>query len=388
MPDQTIETDVSYSEFQVIKNIKFLNDLNITGGIIRNQTNSKSGLPYKGILPVNYLENYAIYTQLDKKFWGRLNVSAGFRDEFFKVNDEEVASQPIFRSGLNLQLTDATFLRYSYGQGYRFPTITEKYIHSDIGGLAIYPNPILKPETGWNTEFGIKQGFKIKKFVGFIDVAAFWQEYQNTIEFTYGVWDKDKDIFGDDSISAGFKYLNTGPTRVKGFEVSLPGEGKITNDFKIDILGGYTYVLPQAVNPAGVFATDSTPQTMSYNFTSTDTTGNVLKYRFQHHAKADLQLTYRFISIGGSWRYYSYIQNIDMVFYLFEPQMHSGIEKYRNKNNKGIHLFDVRIGVDVTKKLKASFVVNNVFNLSYSLRPLKIESPRTFALRFSFNFGG
>lgn len=386
MPDQTIETDVAYSEYQFIKNIKFLNDLNITGGLVRNQTNSKSGLPYKGILPVNRLENYAVYTQLDKKLWNILNVSAGFRGESFKINDEEVVAQPIFRSGLNLQLAEATYLRYSYGQGYRFPTITEKYIHSDIGGLAIYPNPILQPETSWNSEIGFKQGFKIKNFVGFIDFAAFWQEYENTIEFTYGVWDRNKDMFGDDSLSAGFKYLNTGRTRVKGLEVSLPGEGKISKDFKINILGGYTYVLPQAVYPDQVFATDSTPQEMTYNFTSTDTTDDILKYRFQHIAKVDLQLTYKFLSVGGSWRYYSFIQNIDQVFYLFEPVMQSGIIEYREEHNKGIHIFDARLGVDVTKKIKIAFIVNNVYNLSYSLRPLKIESPRTFALRISFNF--
>ncbi len=386
MADQTIETDVAYSEYQFIKQIKFLGDLNITGGIVRNQTNSKSGLPYKGILPVNHLENYAGYMQLDKKLWERLNVSAGFREESFKVNDEAVVAQPIFRSGLNLQLTEGTFLRYSYGQGYRFPTITEKYIHSDIGGLAIYPNPILQPETSWNSEIGIKQGFKIRNFVGAIDFAAFWQEYENTIEFTYGIWDKGKDMFGDDSLSAGFKYLNTGNTRVKGFEISLPGEGKISKDFKINILGGYTYVIPQAVNPNEVFATDSTPQEMTYNFTSTDTTNDILKYRFQHIAKVDLQLTYKIFSAGGSWRYYSFIQNIDQVFYLFEPIMKSGIIDYRLAHNKGIKIFDARFGVDVTKKCKIAFVVNNLLNLSYSLRPLKIESPRTFALRLSFNF--
>lgn len=386
MSDQTIETDVAYSEYQFIKQIKLLGDLNITGGIVRNQTNSKSGLPFKGVKPVNHLENYALYTQLDKKLWNILNLTAGFRGESFKVNDEEVVAQPIFRSGLNLQLTETTFLRFSYGQGYRFPTIHEKYIHSDIGGIAIYPNPTLLPETSWNSEIGFKQGFKISNFIGFIDFAAFWQEYQNTIEFTFGTWDIDKDMFGDDSVSNGFKYLNTGQTRVKGFEVSLPGEGKISKDFKVNLLAGYTYVLPQAVYPSDTFAIDSTPQPMSYNFTSTDTTNDILKYRFQHLAKVDLQLTYKIFSLGGSWRYYSFIQNIDMVFYLFEPQMKSGIKEYREEHNKGINIFDARFGVDIGKKCKVACVVNNVYNLSYSLRPLKIESPRTFALRLSFNF--
>ncbi|MFY9311126.1 MAG: TonB-dependent receptor [Bacteroidia bacterium] len=380
----TNNSNVIYCDYQLIKQLK--NGLNITGGFVMNQTYAHSGTPYKGILPENHLQNFAYYAQLDRKFWKILNLSAGFRNETFIMNDEKPVSKSIFRSGLNLQITEATFLRASYGQGYRFPTITEKYMRSDIAGLSIYPNPILKAESSWNTEIGIKQAFKINNFIGALDVAVFWQEFTNTIEFTYGVWDRDKDQFGDDSLSAGFKYINTGATRVRGFEVSLPAEGKITKDLKIGILADYTYVLPQAINPNKVFITDSTYTEMTYVYSSTDSTNNVLKYRFQHIAKIDFQVTYKKFSIGGDFRYYSNVQNIDKIFYVFEPQMHSGIEKYRNTHNTGVRVIDARIGVDVTKNFKIAFIVNNALNLSYSLRPLKIESPRTFAVRLSCSF--
>jgi iron complex outermembrane receptor protein len=379
------ETNVAYSEYQLTKEIN--EGLNITGGIIMNQTYSNSGLAYKGVLPNNHLQNFAGYTQVDKNMWKVLNISLGFREEAFIMNDTKVVTKPIFRSGLNLKLAEATFLRSSYGQGYRFPTITEKYIYSNLAGLTIYPNPQLEPETSWNMEIGMKQGFKINKFTGYVDFALFWQEYTNTIEFTFGVWDKNKDIFGDDSLSTGFKYLNTGPTRVKGFEISLPGEGKISKNLKVNILGGYTFVMPQALEPNEVFAVDSTKFPMSYASSSTDTTNYILKYRFQHIAKIDLQLTYKAFFIGGDFRYYSFVQNIDKIFYLFEPVLHSGIEKYRNENDNGTIVVDARIGMDITKKFKVSFIVNNAFNKNYSLRPLKIESPRTFAIRLSLNFG-
>lgn len=380
----TNNSNVFYCDYQIIKLLK--NGLNITGGLVMNQTYAHSGTPYKGVLPENHLQNFAYYAQLDRKFWKILNLSAGFRSETFIMNDEKPISKTIFRSGLNLQLTQATFLRASYGQGYRFPTITEKYMRSDIGGLAIFPNPVLKAEASWNTEIGLKQAFKINNFTGALDIAYFWQEYANTIEFTFGVWDRDKDQFGDDSLSTGFKYINTGPTRVRGFEVSLPAEGKITKNLKIGILGDYTYVLPQAVNPREVFIIDSTPTPMSYVFSSTDTTNNVLKYRFQHIAKVDLQVTYKWFSVGGSFRYYSNVQNIDKIFYLFEPQMKSGIENYRNTHNNGVRVVDARIGFDINKNFKIAFIANNALNLSYSLRPLKIEAPRTFAVRLSCSF--
>lgn len=379
------ESHVAYSEYQFTKPLKEW--FNITGGVIMNQTYSNSGMEFNGVEPENHLRNFAGYTQLDMKVRKVLNLSVGSRVESFIMNNEKAISHPIFRSGLNLKLAEATFARYSYGQGYRFPTITEKYMYSDIGGLPIFPNPELEAETSWNTEVGLKQGFKINKFIGYLDVALFWQEFKNTIEFTYGVWDKNKDIFGDDSLSVGFRYLNTGRTRVRGFEISLPGEGKISRNVKLNVLFGYTYVLPQAVNPGYVFAIDSLQYPMSYDSTSTDRTDNVLKYRFQHLPKIDVQTTYKAFFIGGSCRYYSFIQNIDRVFYLFDPVANYGIITYREENNKGITIVDARVGMNITKNLTVSFIVNNVFNKSYSLRPLKIESPRTFAMRLSYDFG-
>ncbi|OFY84050.1 MAG: hypothetical protein A3F72_11765 [Bacteroidetes bacterium RIFCSPLOWO2_12_FULL_35_15] len=376
--DQSNETNVLYSEYQFSKQLTHIEGLNLTGGIVMNQTYSHAQLYNNGVSPNNHLQNYAAYTQLDKKIWRVLNASLGFRGEYFKMNNEEYVAKPIFRSGLNLKLAKITFLRYSYGQGYRFPTITEKFINTSTGGIAVYPNTQLRPETSWNTEVGLKQGFKIKNFVGFVDLAAFWQEYQNTIEFVYAFWNKDE--YG--GYLPGFKFVNTGDTRIRGLDASLVGEGKITKDFKIDIIAGYTYTLPQSINPNNVFATDSLPNKMTYINTSTDTTNNILKYRFQHIAKVDMQLSYKMFSIGGSWRYYSFMKNIDYAFYYFDQHiLPSGIKKYRKEHNKGTQIIDARIAYNITKKLKAAIVVNNVMNQSYSLRPLKIESPRTFSIQ-------
>ncbi|MGZ4048582.1 MAG: TonB-dependent receptor [Bacteroidia bacterium] len=378
--NQSNETNVLYSEYQFNKQLTAIEGLNITGGLVMNQTYSHAALYNNGVSPDNHLQNYAAYTQIDKKIWRVLNASLGFRGEYFKMNNEEYVAKPIFRAGLNLKLAKATFLRYSYGQGYRFPTITEKFINTSTGGIAVYPNPQLQPETSWNTEVGLKQGFKIGNFVGFADLAAFWQEYQNTIEFVYAFWNKDQ--YG--GYLPGFKFVNTGDTRIRGLDASLVGEGKISKDFKIDVIAGYTYTLPQSIHPHDVFATDSLPNKMTYINTSSDTTNNILKYRFQHIAKVDLQLTYKIFSIGGSWRYYSFMQNIDYAFYYFDQHiLPSGIKKYRETHHSGTNIYDARIGCNVTQKLKVAFVVNNIFNLSYSLRPLKIESPRTFALQLS-----
>ena len=39
------------------------------------------------------------------------------------------------------KLFEETYLRASFGQGYRFPTIAEKFVQTQVGPLNIFPNP-------------------------------------------------------------------------------------------------------------------------------------------------------------------------------------------------------------------------------------------------------
>ena len=170
----------------------------------------------------NNARTLAAYMQLDKKFFEKLMVSAGIRYEDYKVNKDR-DSKPVFRAGVNYQLFAHTYVRGSYGQGFRFPTIGERFIQTSVGTQNIYPNPGLLPESSWNAEIGVKQGFKIGEFGGFLDVAAFRQEYDNYIEFTFGQWGPDASDF-DNFLGLGFQSVNTGGARVTGFEISLTGE--------------------------------------------------------------------------------------------------------------------------------------------------------------------
>ena len=123
-------------------------------------------------------DNAALFFQYDQRFWDRLSVSAGVRAEYYRVNNHrreaetkvfgtKIPFRPVFRAGLNYQLADYSFIRASFGQGYRNPSINEKYLRKDIGGVGVYPNPNIKPEKGFNAELGFKQGYKIGNFQGF-----------------------------------------------------------------------------------------------------------------------------------------------------------------------------------------------------------------------------
>jgi iron complex outermembrane receptor protein len=383
--NQSNSTNMFLGDYQFFKSIEKLGDLNFTGGIYMNQTFSHANIYAGSGSPDNTWQNVAAYMQLDKKLFNVLNVSLGFREEYFKVNTTETVWKPIFRAGLNLKLTNTTNLRWSYGQGYRFPTITERFIITSTGGISLFPNPEIKPESSWSTEIGVKQSIKIGNFIVYADVVAFWQQFQNTIEYIFGNWDPN--------MAAGFKFLNTGDTRVKGYEISFTGGGKLYNNLSINLLAGYTYILPQTLNPDYVFATDNPadgfiPTDLTYANTSTDTTNNILKYRFQNQVKADVELIYKKISLGASLRYYSFMQNIDNTFYTLDESkvLPTGITKYREIHNMGTTIIDLRTSYQFTKSINAAFIVNNVVNLQYTLRPLKIESPRTFTIQVSARF--
>ena len=130
-------------------------------------------------------------------------VAGNYKDTI--PNGKISEGKPVFRLGANYQLSQATFLRASWGQGYRYPTIAEQFIFTNAGGLNIFPNPSLKSETGWSSEIGVKQGFKIGEWNGYVDIAAFWSEYQGMMEFQ--------------SVQLGFfafQSLNIGDTRIIG----------------------------------------------------------------------------------------------------------------------------------------------------------------------------
>lgn len=382
--NQSNKSDVYYGEYQISKEVQFVKALHLTGGLVMNNTKASSELYTFSGNTDNSLQNYAALIQADKKLWNIVNLSAGYRLEYYTLNDSEEVFQPIARGGISLALTKGTFLRASYGQGYRYPSITEKYIFTSAGGLFVFPNPELIAEKSECIEVGIKQGFKIGKFLAYFDLAFFKQKYENTIEYTYARWIPD---------SAGFKFVNTGTSYVKGYEISLAGGGKIFRDLSLNLLLGYTYTLPQSDSPNEVYGNDNPgpgfiPTELSYANTSTDTSNRILKYRFQHTAKGDIEISWKNVSIGFSARMFSFMENIDKLFYdLDVPSiLPSGIRKYREEHSGATVIYDARIRKKFNKIFAIALLSNNLTNTSYSLRPLKIEAPRTISLQLTADF--
>ncbi len=353
--------------------------------------------------------NVAGYTQVDRKFFNRLNVSAGMRLEYYSLDDKENIStyqrikngdtttlpfQPVFRAGLNYQLTKTTFLRGSFGQGFRFPSVAEKYVTTSVGSLKLFSNPGLLPEHGWSSEIAVKQVFKIGGWKGYLDVAGFYTRYNNMTEFTWGLYAPTGMPLSFNPSSpgyllnwVGFSARNAERAQISGIEVELAGAGKIN---KVDVytLFGYTYMNPITLNNDSAYrATFSNPES------------NILKYRYKHLIKGDIQFDWKIFSIGMSVRYNSKMINVDQTFYNLQvpivgtnsfinlgDMLLPGFPSYRKRFGGAALVFDARFMLKLSNTTKLGIIGNNIFNREYMGRPGDVQAPRNIAVQFNVKF--
>ncbi len=383
---QDNQSEIFYSDYQWQHHFKHLN-LRVTSGTTNELVIAKSDL-FQGH---NSRKNHSLYSQLDKK-WNKLNLSFGTRYEHFQVSSEErffidgdsinkyTSAKPVFRAGANYQVGEATYLRSSWGQGFRFPSMAEMFISTTYSGVMIFPNPELKPETGWSAEIGLKQGLKMGDWMGYIDAAVFLMRYDDMMEFSFGQWEN---FISNEEPGMGFKSVNVGKTEISGIEISMNGQGKINENLSINIISGYTFMNPIPLNPSEVYAQTTDPfdptiiENVTYENSSSDPT--ILKYRYQNIAKFDLEMNYNKFSLGSSFRYNDFMKNIDSIFTMGVPV--GGINEAREKFKNGDFIVDFRTSYRLNPITKIGIVINNVFNTEYMSRPANMMPPRTIAIQ-------
>ncbi|MFN8283466.1 MAG: TonB-dependent receptor [Chitinophagales bacterium] len=373
--DQDNANDFYYGEYQYQRKIDKWNFV-VTGGVVGSYVNSKAQLFGD---TVHQGTNIAGYFQLDKKFFKILNISYGFRFETNRIDKDKWETKPVSRVGINIQAAKYTFIRTSFGQGYRYPTVAEKYIETSLSSsFGIYPNRNLISETGMSVELGIKQGIKLGKYVkAFADVAAFFTEYKNMIEFNLAV--KDSKL--------GFQAKNVPTkTRIFGLEASIGGEGKLFGKFPTTLNLGYTYIVPQYADFKNY---DKALDIAQYN---------VLKYRIRHQFVGVWDIDFKGFTFGVTGQFYSFMENADVIFDLILPSYKayraSHLKKGSSINDpkpkfKGDFILDTRIGYHFTKEnrdFNFSFLIKNITNREYTLRPTLIEPPRSYGFRMDMTF--
>ena len=396
---------IYFSEYQFQK--QFGNGITLTSGIsdIYNVVVSK-------LFGDHTSNNIAAYGQYEHKI-GKLDITAGARLEYFEMDGKSgdtdfmllkkdsltIPFYPVFRTAFHYELVKYTHLRASLGQGIRYPSVAERYTQTSVGALNIFPNPSLRPEIGWAAEIGLKQGVKIGSWKGMLDVAAFVNEYSNMMEFSFIYFNpitqqplnpvnpSPDDIQfltnGQYNIAdwVGFQAQNAEKARITGLDLSFNSSGKIGGVELISLLG-YTYMNPISLNNNPLYTA---------NFSDKNT--NMLKYRFKHLAKADVEVNYKKLSAGFSCRYNSFMKNIDLTFEEdLDPSLNTtvyllpGLKEYRKKYNKGSLVFDFRFGYKINEFMRIGLIANNILNTEYSSRPGDIQAPRNFMLQLQMKF--
>jgi len=311
----------------------------------------------------------AVFTQASATLLSRIKYNLGFRWETYQLNDVREYSHPVFRTGLNYQLLQHTFLRLSLGQGYRFPSIAEKFTATQVGALNVFPNPDLESETAWSADAGIIQAYQFGSLKGYVDLSVFRSEYTNMIEFTF-------DLYLPDATTSptldyvGFKALNVGKARITGAEIVLNAEQSI-GQLTAGIQGGYTYIYP-----------------IDLSISEDSTVTNILKYRHRHSIKGDFYLSWRRWTTGVSAIHNSLMERVDDVFInpLFGNLILPGYPDYYNENRKGYTTVDLRLSCDITKGTSLSVIGKNILNVEYLGRPGDIQPHRNIMMQFLMKF--
>jgi len=437
--------DKYYAELQYHRKWDFKNfTMNLVSGVV-NQYDDVN--PPKGasgsLFGKNNDENFSIYAQTDFKFFSKLTLSLGARWEYFYMrhyvadsngvqqlqlaqNSLKQLDYPLMRVGLNYQAAEATFLRASFGQGFRYPSIAERYVSTSVGALTIASNPNLQPEQGYSAEVAVKQGFKFggSSWAGFIDLSGFANFYTNMTEFSFGqfgpqsAWNDYTKEYG-----FGFASQNIGKTRILGTELVMASQGHI-GQVDLDFMAGYTFIDPRSLNwndslaifnyqgyqlsnplpsaqaPASSAynaANRANPNSTEITYAQTSTTStNLLKYRSPHTLKIDITANWKGLEVNTNLQYSSYQKNIDYAFIspLFralEGTAFQGLYQWRSAKEaipigqgRGDIVWNARIGYGFKPGIKIVFLVKNLLNWEYTPRPAYFGQPRSFELQASY----
>ncbi|MBQ7438952.1 MAG: TonB-dependent receptor [Paludibacteraceae bacterium] len=416
-----------YVDYQFAKQWK--SGVRLTTGINWNHITNTAN-----ITGTHQTDNLAAYLQYDHRIANRLSLSAGVRFEYYRMdNDLKEANiqigkwlcpvRPVFRAGLNWEIYKAGFLRASFGQGYRNPSITEKFARKDIGGVGVYPNHNIKPESGFNAEIGYKQLYKFGPVSGTLDVAAFYTEYQNMIEYQFGLFrNSDYTMINsmDDVISEvqnmindikttkslsnagigiGAQFVNVNHARIYGAEVSTAGKVDIQKGMDLRYSIGYTFTEPEDMdNDKRIEEEKTYSDPLQMKNKSNDS--KYLKYRNKHSFKTTIDYTYKWLSLGVNMSYRSKILAVDYIMvdervkeqkdlmdyarmFIFGYEDGLSLHDYWMNHNNGIFTMDLRASVRFKEHVEVQFMVNNLLNTEYSYRPMALAAPRTFVCRLN-----
>lgn len=121
-----------------------------------SQTSHAAYLAMESTLPADFTLSYGVrYTLVESEMTRAEKIEKGKISSAGALGSE-TDSSPVFNVGLVWSGIDNLALRASWAQGFRAPTLDNKYISTTKADTTILANPDLKPETSNNFEVGAR----------------------------------------------------------------------------------------------------------------------------------------------------------------------------------------------------------------------------------------
>mgnify|MGYP006266133653 CR=1 FL=1 len=343
------------------------------------------------------------FLQMKFKIGDRLNLLAGGRWQYEEVQGDTVQSienkgtaplfekqtmnEPIFRAGLNYRPAVGTFIRASFGQAIRSPSVAERFTSTAAGPIIVIPSPEIGIERGWTAEVGAKQLYSFgNKIRGFVDVSAFWLEFENMVEFYV-----DTDLLINQG-EIGFRAQNLSNARVQGLEGNINFQYETNENWNIYFTGGITFTDPIDLDgDESLDGDDSLPKFQAAALQSVlggfegefpQDLPRTLKYRNRTIGRASLELAYKKWSFTTNYRYTSEMVNVDMIFLI--PGFFPGTADFRANNPGGWQEVDFILAYRVPS-YTISFHVFNATNTEFMTIPGTLGQQRSFAVQAKVN---
>ncbi len=348
-----------YAEYQ--GSIKISEVFSVTAGAAETYSRVRSNFygDHEGM-------NLAGFSQLEVNPVRKLKLVAGIRVEQNSLDNIKDRVVPVLRTGINWQAAEYTFLRASFGQGYRYPSIAEKHASTTLGSVKIFPNPYVSAESGWSSEIGIKQGIKIGDMTGQADLSAFLSRNKDMIEYVFSNYpDPVTGIF-----DLGFQANNVEQSSIYGFETEF-SITRSAGNLNTTLNGGYTFIYP-----------------VEYNTATSKISNTYLKYRRKHSLKISSSSDYKKFGFNLNLYVKSKILDIDDVFLneATRERILPGFFDYWQDHNKGYMLVDEIISYKINRIITLSMAFKNALNSEYMGRPGDIQPQRNYSLRLSGTF--
>lgn len=282
----------------------------------------------------------AAFIQWEQNLTSRLSLTAGLRYDYYSIDASDTVTKLSPKVNLAYAITPGLRLRASYGEGFRIPSLGERFIE-DRDFFPIIRNLDLIPEESISYEVGLRNlltfGDSSTSFL--FDVAFFWNEFDHLIETAFV------------PSRSAFQFVNLTSARIQGLESSI--ESALFED-AVRLRVGYTYLDAEDLDQ-----------------------DRPLSFRAKHQISSSIDATiWQRIMAGVDFRYLSSPESVNSDFALFVPDAETLIDT---------QVLDARLGYKAAN-WRVMFILRNALEYYYMERPALLAPPRHAIIQLEASF--